>query len=102
MQNLRGAIAYFLICCGLRVAVASAQESKSVPLNSDSPSFSLARGSSFSATGKSNSAPVVRAAPIKAITSDVREAMDIIDRNHVTGVDQNSERIVATRDQPNA
>ena len=95
MQNLRGAIAYFLICCGLSVAVAGAQESKSVPLNSDSPSFSLSTGSSFSATGKSNSAPLARAAPIKAITSDVREAMDIIDRNHIAGVQRNSERVFA-------
>jgi len=96
MQNLRGAIAYFLICCGLTLTVARAQELKSVPLNSDSPSFSLSTGSSFSATGKSNSAPVVRGATIKAVTSDVREAMEVIDRNHVSGAGRNDERIFAT------
>lgn len=96
MQNLRAAIIYLLICCGSAVVVADAQEAKSIPLNSDSPSFSLSTGSSFSATGKSNSSTFARESPTKTITSDVREAMDIIDRNHVTGVQTNSERIFAT------
>ena len=94
MQVIRRSI-NLLVISVLATTFAVSQDQRTVSIRSNDTSFDIGQGSSFSASGSSN----VRATiPTRAtaITSDLREAFEIVSENHASFTGKKTEDVFAS------